>query len=313
MQEALLAAALQWPERGVPDSPRGLAGHGRLPPADRHLRSRRAAPAPRGDGRGCWTGASVPAADAAPADRDDTLLLLFLCCHPALTPASAIALTLRAVGGLTTAEIAAAFLVPEATMAQRISRAKQRIQASGMPFQHAGRADLAGAPGVGPARALPDLQRGLTPVPTATTCSGPTCRGRRSGSPAPCTRLLPDEPEVAGLLALMLLTDARGAARTGPHGELIPLDRAGPQPVGPRAIVEGVALRQRRAPAGRGRPVPAAGGDRRRPRRGADGRGNRLAADPGPVRGARAHPGQPHGDAEPGGRRWPWCTVPRPG
>jgi predicted RNA polymerase sigma factor len=173
--------------------------------------------------------------------QDDTLLLLFTCCHPALTPPSAIALTLRAVGGLTTAEIAAAFLVPEATMAQRISRAKQSIAESGLPFAlpiereraerlrsvlhvlylifNEGYASSAG----------PELQR----VELATEAIRLT-RALHG--------LLPDDGEVAGLLALMLLTDARRAARTGPNGELIPLDEQDRNKWDRAAIGEGTAM-----------------------------------------------------------------------
>ncbi len=121
------------------------------------------------------------AAAARSPDQDDTLTLLFLCCHPSLTPASAIALTLRAVGGLTTAEIASAFLVPEATMAQRISRAKQRIKASGVPFRMPDDRGAADRLALGAARALPDLQRGLRQQQRPATCTAPTCRTRRSG------------------------------------------------------------------------------------------------------------------------------------
>ena len=127
---------------GRPGQPARLADHGRLPPADRPA-AQRAGPARAGRTAvarrippGEWL---APAADAAAAEPDDTLILLFLCCHPSLSPASQIALTLRAVGGLTTAEIARAFLVPEATMTRRISRAKQRIKDSGVPFAHADR------------------------------------------------------------------------------------------------------------------------------------------------------------------------------
>ena len=161
---------------------------------------------------------------ATPPSDDDTLVLLFMCCHPALTRPSAIALTLRAVGGLTTAEIASAFLVPEATMAQRISRAKQSIKTSGVPFgmPDRRRARASGSSAVlhvlylifneGYASSVgPDLQR--------TDLSSEAIRLTRA-----VHRLLPDDGEVAGLLALMLLTDARRAARTGPDGELIPLD-----------------------------------------------------------------------------------------
>ena len=138
-----------------------------------------------------------------------------MCCHPALTPPSAIALTLRAVGGLTTAEIAHAFLVPEATMAQRISRAKQKIKAVRRSVRHAG----AGAMAERLASVLHVLY--LIFNEGYTSSIGPDLRRaelrtRRSGSPGRCTRLLPDDGEVAGLLALMLLTDARRAARTGP-------------------------------------------------------------------------------------------------
>jgi predicted RNA polymerase sigma factor len=183
-------------------------------------------------------------ADPPPADvtdRDDTLVLLFMCCHPALTAASAIALTLRAVGGLTTAEIANAFLVPETTMAQRISRAKQRVKASGVPFQmpasqewaqrlrsvmhvlylvfNEGYASSVGA----------DLHR--------TELSGEAIRLARM-----MHRLLPDDGEVAGLLALMLLTDARRPARTGAGGELIPLAEQDRTLWDRELIAEGVAL-----------------------------------------------------------------------
>ena len=124
MQEALVAASGQWPADGVPDNPRGWLIH---------VAARRMTDGLRSDDarrrRESLAVSLEPATpEPAPSEHDDTLTLLFMCCHPALTPASAIALTLRAVGGLTTAEIAAAFLVPEATMAQRISRAKQRIK-----------------------------------------------------------------------------------------------------------------------------------------------------------------------------------------
>jgi predicted RNA polymerase sigma factor len=181
--------------------------------------------------------AEDPAAEAG----DDTQVLLFMCCHPALTRPSAIALTLRAVGGLTTAEIANAFLVPEATMAQRISRAKQSIQKSGVGFQLPTadeRAERLGAvlhvlylifnegyaSSIGPALQRVDL-------------SGEAIRLARA-----VHHLLPDDAEAAGLLALMVLTDARRAARTGPEGELIPLDEQDRTRWDRAAIAEGVAL-----------------------------------------------------------------------
>ncbi|HEY4727156.1 MAG TPA: sigma-70 family RNA polymerase sigma factor, partial [Actinomycetes bacterium] len=136
VQEALLAASLQWPREGVPDRPRAWlirVASRRLTDLLRGEQARRR----REDTVARWTLPEqqvAPAADRPASDSDDSLILLFLCCHPALSPASQIALTLRAVGGLTTAEIARAFLVPEATMTRRISRAKQRIKDSGIPF-----------------------------------------------------------------------------------------------------------------------------------------------------------------------------------
>src|SRR5688572_14374311 len=137
VQEALLAAALQWPEEGVPDNPRGWLIHVAARRMTDHLRAELARR--RRETLVVMQAPSdehvVPALDSETVThQDDTLILLFMCCHPALTRPSAIALTLRAVGGLTTAEIANAYLVPEATMAQRISRAKQRIKSSGVPF-----------------------------------------------------------------------------------------------------------------------------------------------------------------------------------
>ena len=139
VQEALLAAAVQWPDEGVPEQPARLADHGRHPAVDRPVAQRERAAPPRGDARGHGRASRSRAGpEATGQDQDDTLTLLFLCCHPALSAPSQLALTLRAVGGLTTAEIARAFLVPEATMAQRISRAKQQIKAAGAMFAHAG-------------------------------------------------------------------------------------------------------------------------------------------------------------------------------
>jgi predicted RNA polymerase sigma factor len=174
-------------------------------------------------------------------DRDDTLTLLFLCCHPALSPTSQIALTLRAVGGLTTAEIARAFFVPEATMAQRISRAKQRIKVAGTPF----------AMPPEPERA--DRLRVVLHVlylifnEGYTTSSGPDLqRSDLTGEAIRLTRgvrrLLPDDGEVAGLLALMVLTDARRRARTRPDGALVPLAEQDRTQWDAESIEEGVAL-----------------------------------------------------------------------
>ena len=175
------------------------------------------------------------------AEPDDTLILLFMCCHPALTSSSAVALTLRAVGGLTTAEIARAFLVPESTMAQRISRAKQSIKTSGAPFRMPTpdeRADRVTA-------VLHVLY--LIFNEGYTSSFGERLQRVELSSEAirlarAIHNLLPDESEVAGLLALMLLTDARRPARTGRDGELIPLDKQDRTLWNQSAIAEGVAL-----------------------------------------------------------------------
>jgi RNA polymerase sigma factor (sigma-70 family) len=244
VQEALLAAALQWPEQGVPANPRGwlitvasrrLTDQWRGESARRRREATAAALTPTDE-------AFIPAPGAEqPADQDDTLILLFMCCHPALSPASQIALTLRAVGGLTTPEIARAFLVPEATMAQRISRAKQSIKASGIPFR------------MPPERERAQRLRVVSHVlylifnEGYTATSGPDLhRGELTGEAIRLTRavhrLLPDDGEVAGLLALMVLTDARRPARTRPDGALIPLAEQDRQRWDQAAIQEGVAL-----------------------------------------------------------------------
>ena len=242
VQEALLAAATQWPAEGLPGNPRGwliTVASRRLTDLLRSEQSRRSREeaAARRSPPGEWL---APAADAA-ADSDDTLILLFLCCHPALSPASQIALTLRAVGGLTTAEIARAFLVPEATMTRRITRAKVRVADSGVPFRMPN----------GPEReqrltvVLHVLYLIFTEGYAAT--SGPVLfRADLSAEAIRLTRivrrLLPGDGEVAGLLALMLLTDARRPARTGPAGELIPLDEQDRSRWDQAKIAEGMAL-----------------------------------------------------------------------
>jgi RNA polymerase sigma factor (sigma-70 family) len=242
VQEALLAAARQWPQTGVPDNPGGwlvqVASRRMTDQIRREIaRRRREAVAAEGDVQ-----VVSPTDDLdALAGRDDTLNLLFMCCHPALTSSSAIALTLRAVGGLTTAEIASAFLVPEATMAQRISRAKQSIRASGAPFESPDAQErgerlrsvlhvlyLIFNEGYA-ASAGPELQRADLAIEAIRLA-----RAVRA--------LLPDDGEVAGLLALMLLTDARRPARTGPNGELIPLAEQDRGLWDAAAIAEGVTL-----------------------------------------------------------------------
>ena len=224
VQEALLAAAVQWPREGQPENPRAwliqVAGRRMTD----HVRSQ-VARRRREEAAAMEAELLAPPVDAERnVDEDDTLVLLFMCCHPSLTTASAIALTLRAVGGLATAEIASAFLVPESTMAQRISRAKTTIKSSGVPFR------------------LPDAEeraqrlRAVLHVLYLIFNEGYVASGgeklQRIELSSEAVRLaravhklLPGNGEVGGLLALMLLTDSRRAARTGPDGELIPLDK----------------------------------------------------------------------------------------
>ena len=237
VQEALLAAAVQWPSEGLPDSPRGWLIA---------VATRRLTDALRSEGASRRREMAVaamepPAAGEHPAEGDDTLVLLFLCCRPDLSPASQIALTLRAVGGLTTAEIAGAFLVPEATMAQRISRAKARIRAAGGGFAMPSEAER-------PER-LRAVLHALYLIFNEgyTTSSGPAlARGDLTSEAIRLTRtvhaLLPADGEVTGLLALMLLTDARRAARTRPDGALVPLAEQDRSRWDRAAIDEGVAL-----------------------------------------------------------------------
>jgi RNA polymerase sigma factor (sigma-70 family) len=244
VQEALLAAAVQWAEQGIPANPRGWL----ITVASRRLVDQWRSDHARRD-RETAAADQVPAdALLAPAaddeqrpDRDDTLTLLFLCCHPALSAASQVALTLRAVGGLTTAQIAHAFFVPEATMAQRISRAKQSIKAAGARFH------------MPPEPEWPDRLRVALHVlylifnEGYTATSGDALhRGELTGEAIRLTRavhrLLPDDGEVAGLLALMLLTDARRPARTGPGGMLIPLAEQDRGLWDKESIRQGIAL-----------------------------------------------------------------------
>jgi predicted RNA polymerase sigma factor len=179
--------------------------------------------------------------DEAPVEEDDALVLLFMCCHPALTRPSAIALTLRAVGGLTTTEIASAFLVPEATMAQRISRAKQSIKSSGVGFVMPAPEERSASFGAVLHVLYLVFNEGYA------TSSGPTHQRVDLSSEAirlarVAHELLPDSGEVSGLLALMLLTDARRAARSGPNGEIIPLDEQDRSLWNQEGIAEGVRL-----------------------------------------------------------------------
>jgi len=241
VQEALIAAATQWPSAGLPDNPRAWLIQVASRRMTDHVRSELARRR-RETSVAIDCGYTIPASEGEDeADADDTLVLLFMCCHPALTPSSAIALTLRAVGGLTTAEIAKAFLVPEATMAQRISRAKQSIKASGVPFRLPTQKDRA--------ESLRSVLHVLYLMFNEgyTSSGGPELqRQDLSGEAIRLARILhgalSGDGEVAGLLALMLLTDARRLARTGPDGELIPLTEQDRTVWDRGQIAEGVAL-----------------------------------------------------------------------
>ncbi|WP_309110949.1 sigma-70 family RNA polymerase sigma factor [Saccharothrix sp.] len=224
VQEALLAAATQWPVKGVPDNPKAwlvtVASRRRIETWRQDTaRTRRERTA----------FARTPPDPDPPPGEDDTLTLFQLCCHPALTPPSRVALTLRAVGGLTTAEIARAFLVPEATIAQRISRAKQRIK--GTRFTPSGDLDA--------------VRHVLYLIFTEGHTASSGTRLNRvdlTTEAIRLTRLLPHDGETEGLLALMLLTDARRPARTTPDGALIPLADQDRTRWDTAAIAEGTGL-----------------------------------------------------------------------
>jgi RNA polymerase sigma factor (sigma-70 family) len=241
VQEASLAAAIEWPREGRPENPRAWLTQVAFRRMADSIRSESARRRRETEVALEAVHAPEPAAIEPAPEEDDTLILLFMCCHPALTPASAIALTLRAVGGLTTAEIAHAFLVPEATMAQRISRAKQSVKNSSIPFQ------------------LPTIEERAQRLRAVihvlylifnegyTSSGGPELRrADLSHEAMRLTRIVhhmqPDDTEVAGLLALMLLTDARRLARTGAGGELIALAQQDRTLWDGQQIAEGVAL-----------------------------------------------------------------------
>lgn len=237
VQEALLAATLHWPKEGMPDNPRGWLIRAAMRRVTDQVRSDRA----RRRREEVVANTHQVTGPLPVTGEDDTLLLLFMCCHPALTEASSIALTLRAVGGLTTAEIAQAFLVPGATMAQRISRAKQRIKASGEPFP--------APPGEPDGGRLRSVLRVLYLIFNEGYTSSSGAALQRVELAAEAIRLaralharLPEHGEVAGLLALMLLTDARRPARSGAAGELIPLAEQDRTRWDRALITEGVAL-----------------------------------------------------------------------
>jgi RNA polymerase sigma factor (sigma-70 family) len=243
VQEALLVASASWPRDGVPDNPRAWLIQVAARRITDQLRSEIARR--RRETTLAVEGLDeqiVPAPDSGrEPEKDDTLLLLFMCCHPALTRTSAIALTLRAVAGLSTAEIAHAFLVPEATMAQRISRAKQLIKKSGVSFEMPTEAERDER-----LEAVLHVLYLIYNEGYASSSGASLSRVDLSSEAIRLSRavqrLLPDDPEVSGLLALMLLTDARRHARTGPDGELIPLDEQDRSLWDREAIAEGVAL-----------------------------------------------------------------------
>ncbi|WP_435589114.1 RNA polymerase sigma factor [Micromonospora chalcea] len=243
VQEALLAAAVQWPEQGLPDHPRAwlvTVATRRLTDEWRGEHARRAREVAVAVRQPAYATVAPPA-DEEPPGGDDTLRLLFLCCHPALPVSAQVALTLRAVGGLSTAEIARAYLVPEATMSQRIRRAKQRIEAAGARFTLPSPADRDERLGAVLRVLYLVFNEGYA------ASSGEALHRAELTAEAirlarELRRLLPDDGEVAGLLALMLLTDAHRAARTGPDGELVPLAEQDRGRWDRAAIEEGVAL-----------------------------------------------------------------------
>jgi len=243
VQLAVLAGATQWPADGIPDRPRGwliTVASRRLTDLlrseqARQLREETVARSMPLDQR------LAPAADRQVSESDDTLILLFMCCHPSLSPTSQIALTLRAVGGLTTAEIARALLVPEATMTRRITRAKASVKDSGAHFAMPATSERVERLGAVLRVLYLIFNEGYA------STSGPSLHRKELSTEAirltrMVHRLLPDDSEVAGLLALMLLTDARRPARTGPDGGLIPMDEQDRSLWDSGDIAEGVAL-----------------------------------------------------------------------
>lgn len=222
VQEALLAASVQWSPDNMPDDPKAWlirVASRRMADQVRSEISRRK----REVEAGLASGYVLPVPPEHAGEEDDTLVLIYMCCHPALSSASAIALTLRAVGGLTTAEIASAFLTPEATMAQRISRAKQTIKSSGVPFRLPEARDRS--------ERLSTVLHVLYLIFSEGYAASHGEHLQRRDLASEAIRLarlvhshLPHEAEAAGLLALMLLTDARRDARTGPDGAAIPID-----------------------------------------------------------------------------------------
>jgi RNA polymerase sigma factor (sigma-70 family) len=251
-QDALIAAAEQWPHEGIPANPQGWLYHVAIRRLTDRMRSelarRRREDAVASELAAEW--AFVPPADAElRTETDDSLALLFMCCHPALSPASAIALPLRAVGGLTTAEIASAFLVPVATMAQRISRAKQGIRSAGSTFSMPEGDERVARMGAVLHVLYLMFNEGHT-----SSAGRDLRRGDLSAEAIRLTHMLhalvPDDAETTGLLALMLLTDARRAARTTANGALVPLDEQDRTRWDRAMIAEGIALVEDALPRG---------------------------------------------------------------
>jgi len=243
VQEALVAANAQWPLQGLPTNPRGwliTVASRRMTDLLRRDQARRR----REQTVAAWSltqQSLAPAPDRQSSDTDDALILLFMCCHPSLSPSSQIALTLRSVGGLSTAEVARAFLVPEGAMTRRITRAKRQIRDSGIPF----------AMPIGPDRAgrLDAVLHVLYLIFNegySATAGSRLYRGDLSAEAIRLARmmhrLMPEDAEVTGLVALMLLTEARRPARTGPEGELVPLADQDRRQWDAGLIAEGVAL-----------------------------------------------------------------------
>ena len=236
VQEALVTAAATWSADGEPENPLGWL----IRVASRRMSDQYRQDANRRRRENLAASWSLAHPDPAPG-KDDTLILIFLCCHPSLSPASAIPLTLRAVGGLTTREIAGAFLLPEATMAQRISRAKAKVKASDEPFALPSPGDRGER-----LRSVLHVLYLLFNEGYATSSGPDLARSDLSGEAIRLARsvhaALPDDPEVTGLLALMLLTDARRPGRTGPDGELVPLAEQDRRRWNRELVAEGVAL-----------------------------------------------------------------------
>ncbi len=247
VQEAMLEAVTAWPQRGMPQNPKAWL----LTVASRRLidevRSEHARRRREEEHTSATTALDRP--HEPELDRDDSLTLLFLCCHPVLSAPSQIALTLRAVGGLSTAQIAAAFLVPEATMAQRISRAKQAVKADGARFELPAAADYQERLGIVLHVLYLIFNEGYTAT-TGSELTAPELSAEAIRLTRKLHRLAPRDPEITGLLALMLLTDARRAARTAPDGSLIPLDEQDRSRWDRDRIAEGVALLQAVLPEG---------------------------------------------------------------